>query len=48
MPVYIYVCDQCDNALEVEHPMILDPDIECNFCSKICQRKPMTSGFIVR
>jgi len=47
MPVYIYVCPECDNAHEVEHPMILQPDIECNFCSTLCIRRPMTSGFIV-
>jgi putative FmdB family regulatory protein len=48
MAVYVYVCSECGDAHEVEHPMILEPVVGCEVCGNAKRRKPATLGFIVR
>lgn len=39
MPIYTYEC-ACGQVLEIQHSMKEDPDIECDNCDGMMQRKP--------
>lgn len=43
MPTYLYTCND-KHTQEVSHSITHDPDIYCEVCKKMMNRKPQTAG----